>query len=219
MTRMGTAPTSENRTPTPRQAGTVVVLRDGNPGLEVLLLRRSTASRAFPGAWVFPGGTVEPADGAPEDPMTPARAAARETAEEAGLELDASGLTPWSVWFPPAGSPVTSPTWFFLATAPDAEVVVDGEEIIDADWSRPGDALDSHAVGAITLMPPTWITLGELAGLGSARAALAAAPTVVSQYRTRIERHDDRTRLSWPERPEVLDISALPWRLVHGSGG
>lgn len=50
----------------PRPAATVVLTRDGGGGrLEVLLLRRNRASGFVPGAWVFPGGRVDPADSDP----------------------------------------------------------------------------------------------------------------------------------------------------------
>lgn len=47
--------------PTPRLASTVVPLRDGST-LEVLMLRRHAAVEFAGDAWVFPGGTVDPAD-------------------------------------------------------------------------------------------------------------------------------------------------------------
>lgn len=48
---------------TPRPAATVMLLRDGpGHGLEVLLLRRSTATPFAPGAHVFPGGAVDRGD-------------------------------------------------------------------------------------------------------------------------------------------------------------
>jgi 8-oxo-dGTP pyrophosphatase MutT (NUDIX family) len=43
-------------------AATLVPLRDGRAGLEVLLLRRSERAAFVPGGYVFPGGLVEPAD-------------------------------------------------------------------------------------------------------------------------------------------------------------
>ena len=48
----------------PRDAATVVILRtaaDG-AGVEVLMLRRPAAMKFAPGAYVFPGGSVDPAD-------------------------------------------------------------------------------------------------------------------------------------------------------------
>jgi len=49
----------------PRPSATLVLLRQGRAGLEVLLLERSPRSGFIPGAWVFPGGTVDRADGDP----------------------------------------------------------------------------------------------------------------------------------------------------------
>ena len=46
-----------------RPAATVVLLREGPGGPEVLLLRRNRATGFVPGAWVFPGGGVDAADG------------------------------------------------------------------------------------------------------------------------------------------------------------
>ena len=50
----------------PRDAATVVMLRDGDAGLEVLLMRRHTDSAVLGGAYVFPGGKVDAADSAAE---------------------------------------------------------------------------------------------------------------------------------------------------------
>lgn len=46
-----------------RLASTVVLTRAGQEGLEVLLLQRHPDSAFLPGAWVFPGGAVDPGDG------------------------------------------------------------------------------------------------------------------------------------------------------------
>ena len=48
----------------PRPAATLVVVRDGSGGIEVLLSRRAERGDHNSGAWVFPGGIVETADGA-----------------------------------------------------------------------------------------------------------------------------------------------------------
>jgi 8-oxo-dGTP pyrophosphatase MutT (NUDIX family) len=47
----------------PRPAATTLVLRDGAPGLEVLMVRRSPQASFMPGAYVFPGGAVDTVDG------------------------------------------------------------------------------------------------------------------------------------------------------------
>lgn len=48
-----------------RPAATIVLLRDGDSGLEALLLRRHRSSGFVPGAWVFPGGRVDAGDSGP----------------------------------------------------------------------------------------------------------------------------------------------------------
>ena len=49
----------------PRDAATVLVLREGSLGLEVLLLKRHTDSKDLGGAFVFPGGKRDEADASP----------------------------------------------------------------------------------------------------------------------------------------------------------
>src|SRR3954465_5660244 len=85
----------------PRQAATVIVLRGGREGLEVLLVKRNPAQRFMGGAWVFPGGAVDTADG--EDDDAHRLAGVREVAEEAGVSLpDAGALVRFSRWITPA---------------------------------------------------------------------------------------------------------------------
>ena len=50
----------------PQAAATIVLLRDGEAGMEVLLLRRSRSAGFVPGAYVFPGGGIDAADAADE---------------------------------------------------------------------------------------------------------------------------------------------------------
>jgi 8-oxo-dGTP pyrophosphatase MutT (NUDIX family) len=95
----------------PRDAASLVLLRDGADSLEVLLLRRHADSRVMGGVHVFPGGKLDPTDCSPdalaaldleaeqllarfdEPALTPEKAAGlhlaalRETFEEAGLLL------------------------------------------------------------------------------------------------------------------------------------
>lgn len=188
---------AEAGSPAPVPAGTVVVLRDGTAGLEVLMLRRATTLAFAAGSWVFPGGRVEPADlaAAPLGPdgylgEQPAarRAAAREAAEEAGIDLDPASLVPLSHWLPPTTTPRRFSTWIFLASAdPNATVAVDGGEITAHLWSRPADVLTRRDAGEVTLLPPTWVSLWHMAGYHSASAALEAARRAVpSVFRPRI---------------------------------
>lgn len=150
--------------PAPRPSGTVVALRDGASGLELLLLQRAPREGKA-GPWVFPGGKVDVGDcrtGA--DPSDDARrAAVREAEEEAALPLEAEHLVPLSRWITPAISPKRFDTWFFLALAdPQAPVRVDGEEICAHRWLAPRDALAGHHEGSVRLAPPTFVTIAWL---------------------------------------------------------
>jgi 8-oxo-dGTP pyrophosphatase MutT (NUDIX family) len=70
-----------------------MVLRDGETSVEVLMLRRSLESVFVRGAYVFPGGAVDPADG---DAELVGRCTGRTDAQaSAVLELDAGGLAYW----------------------------------------------------------------------------------------------------------------------------
>ncbi len=78
----------------PRDAATVVVVRaaPSAQGLEVLLLQRAERGDHNSGAWVFPGGLVDPGDReAGDDPFR--LAAIREAFEESGIlfAVDAKG--------------------------------------------------------------------------------------------------------------------------------
>jgi 8-oxo-dGTP pyrophosphatase MutT (NUDIX family) len=167
-------------------AATVVLLRDGAPGLECLMLRK-TQGQSFGGAWVFPGGRVEDVDGTGYDGAR--RAAVREAEEETRLRIDADSLVPLSHWTPPPQAPKRFATWFFVAPMPDgaSEVVVDGSEIGDHVWTTPAAALASQSRGEVELLPPTWVSLHQLAGhddVAAALAAVVARPT--ETYQTRI---------------------------------
>jgi len=56
------APAAAGSERPPRAAATIVVVRDGTSGLEVLLSRRAERGDHNSGAWVFPGGIVEKND-------------------------------------------------------------------------------------------------------------------------------------------------------------
>ena len=82
----------------PRPAATLLFLRDGPAGLEVLMTRRSASASFAPGAYVFPGGVIDPEDsrcdaivqlrpGQVELQVVQAVAAIRESFEELGVLL------------------------------------------------------------------------------------------------------------------------------------
>ncbi|MBJ8343462.1 NUDIX hydrolase [Antrihabitans sp. YC2-6] len=59
---MSQADVSAEHVPTPKDASTVILVRDGAPGLEVFLLRRVGGMAFAGGMTVFPGGGVDPSD-------------------------------------------------------------------------------------------------------------------------------------------------------------
>lgn len=71
----------------PIAAASLVILRDGAQGLEVLMLKRHGASNAFGGAHVFPGGKVDAADA-----QAPALALLEQPAEELQTQLGEPAL-------------------------------------------------------------------------------------------------------------------------------
>ncbi|MGD9702942.1 MAG: NUDIX domain-containing protein [Acidimicrobiia bacterium] len=173
-------------------AATVVVVRDGRPGIEVLLLKRSEVG-AFAGMWVFPGGRVDPTDPG-EDELARARhAAVREAAEEVALAVTHESLVTWAHWTPPAITPRRFSTWFFLAPWTGESIAVDGHEIVDHAWVRPTAALE----GGLPIAPPTYVTLHQLAEFTDV-AALAAGPRHgIEHFVTRPARHGEDTFLLW----------------------
>lgn len=145
-------------------SATVVLLRKALEGFEVLLMQRANELAFHGGAWVFPGGRVDPCDSVDADPLRCAmRAAARETREEAGLTIEPSSLVPFSHWTTPEGRTRRFATWFFAAEV-DAQdrVVIDGSEMRDHRWLRAEEALLAHADKQLELPPPTFVTLTVL---------------------------------------------------------
>ena len=218
----------------PRDAATVMLVRPvprpaaAGPvsGTEVYMLRRQRSMAFAPGAYVFPGGSVDDGDtegghgwaGPPAGQFASAvglpaagtealiRAAVRETFEECGVLLagrsaeaalgDTSGedweadrqalagksislaellirrglmlrsdlLTPWARWITPEAEPRRYDTRFFVARLPEGQRALGGTgESDEAAWLRPDAALAAAEAGDLALLPPTVVTLQELA--------------------------------------------------------
>jgi 8-oxo-dGTP pyrophosphatase MutT (NUDIX family) len=187
------APGRTGAAPTP--AATVVPVRDGPDGLEVLLLRRNSRG-PFGGMWVFPGGQVDPTDmaGSGSEIEGSRRAAVREAKEEAGLDLDEGGLVTLSFWLPPPQAPRRFATWFFLAPVQGSGgVEVDRVEIKDHRWLTAKVAMVARNDHEIELAPPTFTTLWWLARHGDVAEAMgAAAAKEPEQFHTHIVASSER---------------------------
>ncbi len=204
-------------------AATVVVVRDAAGAIEVAMIQRPDRG-SFAGAWVFPGGKLEPGDGTGAEEDIARRAGVRETREETGLELDDAALVTQARWDPPPGIPLRIRTWFFAARATSSLLVLQPTEAVAGEWVRPADMLRRHADGALTLYPPTWVTLHWLSGYGDVDTMLRGARQAGVQRFHSVLRHEpDGPLLLWQGDGEYeqdaaasgarhrLQVGALPW--------
>lgn len=168
-----------------KPAATVIPLRDGGGGMEVLVLRRDTNLAFHGGSWVFPGGRVDDHEldaGAGDDLAAARLAAVREADEEAGLKIDPDELVTLSHWTTPLGRNRRFATWFFAVAAPADEIVIDDGEIREFEWHTIGAAISGCEAGEIMLAGPTYVSLLRLrrhATVATALAALASTPDEV----------------------------------------
>jgi len=222
----------ENAVAVPALAATVVLLRDSPEGPEVLLLERPRDRGSFAGAWVFPGGGADPEDVLPadaaglDDETIARRAAVREVREETALEVSPGSLVTTACWMPPEGAPKRLRTLFFCAPAPDGEILLAPEESVASAWLRPADALEAHGSGALSLVPPTWVTLHGLLRQRSVDEVLERARQSAPQrYAARFGANARGPVLFWEEDVAFaddalfdrdgsrhrLEIGGLPW--------
>jgi len=213
-------------------------VRDGETGLEVLLAKRSSTLEFHGGAWVFPGGRIDPEDYAddPDDVFAAARrGAAREAKEEAGVDVESETLLHISNWTTPEISPKRFATWFFVGVVAGGEEVADGIETDRLHWFRPDDAFAARAAGDIELAPPQYVTLLWLRDHGTVEEVLRAAREgeaidftprfhfvdgdgAVCVYREDIA-YDDRGRLDADGPKHRLYLRDTGWEYVRDAVG
>jgi 8-oxo-dGTP pyrophosphatase MutT (NUDIX family) len=177
--------------PTPVPAASVLLLRDGRGGLEVLMQQRRDESSAFAGVLAFPGGKVHAADRDSDDPAAAARMAAlRETFEECGILLAAMA----------AGA------------AAEREALLPLRERIERDpglW-RPALAERGVALAAETLVPwAHWITPVFAPKRFDTRFFAAAAPADQAPLAGR-----EAASYLWARPAEILAEAEAGQRLV-----
>lgn len=213
-------------------AATVVIIRDADDGIEVLMLRRNSKI-AFGGMWVFPGGRIDDADtipgtdGRPDELATAAAAAVREAAEEADLTVDAGSLVWFSYWVPPPITPRRFSTFFFaarVASGQAGEVSIDDGEITEHAWMSPAAAMGLRDLGEIELAPPTWMTLNMLTAWNSTEAALEALDEMAPLfYETHMARTDEGVVAMWSGdagyETEDPSVQGARHRLTMSTGG
>ena len=259
----------------------MILLRQAASGVEAFLLRRTAELEFAPGAYVFPGGSVDARDAdetigwvgpAPADfgallevPPDRARAlvcaAVRETFEESGvllagpatspspvdlasdsaalaadrhalltgsaslgdvlgrrgLVLRADLLTPWARWITPEASPRRFDAWFFAAALPPGQTATaapeghaDPGESESGAWLSPAAALGAAKAGEITLLPPTAVTLGELARHQD-MAGILARRLVITPRLPKVIVEDGRPRLAMPPAVQEQPGDGVSW--------
>jgi len=208
------------------------------------MVQRSMKSSFMPGAYVFPGGKVDPSDyqstlgiddgellrrfGGALD-LEEARAhwvaAVREVEEEAGVSIASAvmNMHVFSHWITPAVESRRFDTWFLIAEMPEeADPVHDDHEVVASRWVDPKSAVAHYGEGEILLAPPTFYTLADLARSDSAAAAIdAAARREVAAVEPRFDEVDGCMTLLLPGDPLYPSEVRVdgPTRIVMGEGG
>ena len=192
-----------------RTAATVMLVRDGSSGPQVYVQLRVSSMAFAPSTMVFPGGGVDPADhslapdtagladlaatmGVTVEAAAPfAAAAVREVEEECGVRLDVADLRGRAHWVTPAFEPRRYDTWILAAAMP-VDQVARGltTESDQSDWVRPADLLAAHATGEVRMLPPTVVSLEQLAGFADAASFLKDRPRVARVLPELIRRDD-----------------------------
>jgi 8-oxo-dGTP pyrophosphatase MutT (NUDIX family) len=174
-----------------RRAASLIAGRDGDAGLELLVVERSAGSRFLPGYVAFPGGSVDEEDEALaaawwDAPGEAGRACAlRELAEEAGLDLaeDPVGgggapgperLVEIAHWVAPEQVPVRfDARYYAIGLSHGIEPVPDGAEIAATWWASPASLLEGWRAKERRLYWPTYFTMLHLARCRSVAELLA----------------------------------------------
>jgi 8-oxo-dGTP pyrophosphatase MutT (NUDIX family) len=180
----------------PAPAATIVLLRPGPDGAEILLTLRPATMAFGAGLHVFPGGRVDPEDAVPtpterssgaaiaaaralgdnlppDEALAVHRAALRELREEAGIVLDGiDRLVPIAHWTTPSFMPRRFSTWFFVADVPpDAVPVFAPDEVADDLWLTPRAALKRRAKEELSMWVPTSAVIQRLVEINATTAA------------------------------------------------
>jgi len=195
----------------PRPAATLVVLRPGERGLEVLLTRRAAHLRFGADMWVFPGGRVDSTD------ADHRATAVRETAEETGIEVDPEVLIPLTRWVTPPSLPSRFDARFYAAVAPaGTEARIASPEVAAVAWLGAMEALEEHARGELPMWLPTVVTLQQLGGLEGEAGIAAAFRPGSARGRPVIEALDeDLRRVDQPWAGGIEGRLATGWIVGH----
>jgi 8-oxo-dGTP pyrophosphatase MutT (NUDIX family) len=122
-----------------------------------------------------------------------------------GLLLRADLLTPWARWITPEVSPRRFDTWFFAAALPAGQLAglsaAGPGESDSGTWWRPAAALEAARAGQITLLPPTAVTLAELAAYQDV-AGIVGERRMITPLLPKVVFEDERAWLAMPHATE-----------------
>jgi 8-oxo-dGTP pyrophosphatase MutT (NUDIX family) len=211
-------------------AASLILMRDRRAGAPELLIVQRSASLVFAaGAYVFPGGRVDPADHDAARRLCPALepeegaarvAAVRETLEETAIAVALSpvpeagaaafadpttgfafdALIPFARWLPKERVKRRFDTRFYLAEAEgEAVPVADGVETATAFWATAEDLLVRCAQGDGRAIFPTRRLLERLARFSG-----------FAEAREEAERLPQRIITPWVEHREEGDWLRIP---------
>jgi 8-oxo-dGTP pyrophosphatase MutT (NUDIX family) len=186
----------------PRDAATVLLLRDGADGPEVHVMVRHRGMAFAAGVVAFPGGGVEASDAATLPADWPERlgtsaptasavvgAALREVEEETGVVLGIDDLGLWDAWTTPEFEPRRYRTWFFVARLPEGQDPRElSTESASVHWVSAAAALAKVDAGEWAMLPPTYLSMRRLGTFSSVAEVLEVARTArVEMFTPRVE--------------------------------
>ena len=117
-------------------AAAVAFVRDTERGIEVYLSRRPAHFRYYPGAFVFPGGRLDPEDA---DIRATAR---REVREEIGIDIDSQLLVPLrNIHTSAHAGPVYHMLTFAYPAETEFNTTLNTEEVEEELWIHACEAL------------------------------------------------------------------------------
>lgn len=127
---------------------------EGEAGVEVYLMRRTSTMVFAPEMHVFPGGAVESEDGAPASEEAFRAAAVREVEEETGVLIeDPAALVPFARWVTPEVKRRYDTAFFAIAVPAEQLPALVGTEASQARWVTPEQALAANAAGEMAMLP------------------------------------------------------------------
>ncbi len=130
------------------------------------------------------------------------------------LMLDLTDITEVARFITPVGPPRRFDTRFLVARAPDGQVEsVDGDEIVDARWVRPADAIDLWTADTFPMMGVTHRILACLRRYDSTSDVLTAARSRPEPRRVRVNDPDGAYEVLLPEDDGYADAEV---EIEHG---